>query len=382
MDRAIIVTTISGAFVFGMVLALLGSLKLTLTKRLGIGEGLVGGLFSALNLALIPMMLFAGVLLDGLGVRGTLILGSTVTALALFGLSLRMTYRAAVASVLVAGLGAACVGTASVVLMPQAFDFGPGRVTAALNFGTMFLALGALVMPPVTDYLMRAVEFRKALGVLALACLVPALAALATPGADFGDATQAVPLGKLLANPFLLLAGLVFFFYAPLEGSISVWTTTYLTDLGFREKSAVWVLSGFWACFLVSRLFTAYLLPEGWDPWMTVLAGLLAAVVLGNLAGAPDANWRKVALGLLLLGLLLGPIFPCLVARVFKAFGDSRGTAFGEMYALGSVGSLILGPILGSRARSRNVQPTLRILVVVSLLMAAAALTLALWSSS
>ena len=53
-------TTISAAFVFGMILALLGSLKLALAKRLNLGEGRVGGLLSALNAAVIPLMLLAG----------------------------------------------------------------------------------------------------------------------------------------------------------------------------------------------------------------------------------------------------------------------------------------------------------------------------------
>ena len=52
--------TVSAAFVFGMVLALLGSLKLSLSKRLNLGEGRIGVLLSAFNFALMPMMLLTG----------------------------------------------------------------------------------------------------------------------------------------------------------------------------------------------------------------------------------------------------------------------------------------------------------------------------------
>ena len=51
--------TIASAFAVGMVLALLGSIKLPLAKRLQLNEARVGGLLSALSLALIPMMLGA-----------------------------------------------------------------------------------------------------------------------------------------------------------------------------------------------------------------------------------------------------------------------------------------------------------------------------------
>lgn len=83
---------IAGAFVFGMLLTLLGSIKLDLAKRLDIGEARVGGLLSALNLALIPMMLLSGLLLDRFGPRGVMALGSLLASVALFSLTVRKTY--------------------------------------------------------------------------------------------------------------------------------------------------------------------------------------------------------------------------------------------------------------------------------------------------
>src|SRR5689334_2995650 len=105
---AVTAVTISGAFVFGMVLALLGSLKL----------------------ALVPMMLLSGVLIDRWGVRGVMAMGSVVTALAIYSLALKPTYSRAFAAILLAGLGAAGLSTASIVLMPRAFF--PTQVAASL----------------------------------------------------------------------------------------------------------------------------------------------------------------------------------------------------------------------------------------------------------
>src|SRR5438552_1939836 len=93
--------TITSAFVVGMVLALLGSIKLPLAKRLQLNEVRVGSLLSALMLALIPLMLLSGILIDQLGVRGVLLVGSLVTALALFGLALSQTYAHALGAILV-----------------------------------------------------------------------------------------------------------------------------------------------------------------------------------------------------------------------------------------------------------------------------------------
>src|SRR5947209_16947909 len=128
-------TTISAAFVFGMVLALLGSLKLALAKRLDLGEGRIAGLLSAFNLALMPMTLLSGVLIDLYGTPFVVILSSVATALALFSLSMQPGYGRAFVAVLLAGLGGAGLSTASVVLMPDAF-YGRAKTAASLNLGS------------------------------------------------------------------------------------------------------------------------------------------------------------------------------------------------------------------------------------------------------
>jgi fucose permease len=154
--QAVAAVTISGAIVFGMMLALLGSLKLALAKRLNLGEGRIGALLSAFNLALIPMMLLVGLVIDRWGVRVTMILGSLILSGAMLYLTLTPTYSRVFSALLLAGLGGAAVSTASIVLMPAAFF--PGEESASLNLGNVFFALGALVTPPLIDILLRVLE--------------------------------------------------------------------------------------------------------------------------------------------------------------------------------------------------------------------------------
>jgi fucose permease len=381
--HGVTIVTITGACVFGMVLALVGSLKLVLAKRLGIDETRTGGLLSALHLAFIPAMLLSGVLIDRVDVRLVLVGGCLLTALAFYGLTLGSTYQGALGALLLAGVGAACVSTACVVLMPHAFFEGTdGKLTAALNLGTVFFALGSLVTPSLADLLLRAFDFRRALTVLALLCLVPVLAVLAQFGSGeaFRFERQPAELSETLSDPQLWLAGLVFFLYGPLEFAVGTWATTYLTDLGYKERRATRLLSGFWLAFLASRVLTAFMEDRGWlriegDYWLIPILGLLAAVTLGNLAGAPGGG--RGAWGLLVLGGLLGPIFPTLIGLVFK-LNHPRGTSYGAMFAIGALGSLMLAPLIGRLARGRSVQYSLWIPMLLALLMAGAATVLGL----
>jgi FHS family glucose/mannose:H+ symporter-like MFS transporter len=380
-STALLPVTIASAFAFGMVLALLGSIKLPLAKRLEIDEPRVGGLLSALNLALIPFMLISGILIDQMGIKWMLLGASLLVGLAMFALAVSRTYAGALYSILLAGAGGACVSTGAIVLMPHAFF--KNSPAASLNLGNVFFGLGALVTPALADLLIRALGFRRALTLLAALCLVPALAASMTPGAEF-PVSEHVEHWSVLGRPLLWLAGLVFMLYMPLEGALGTWATSYLTELGQKERRAAWLLSGFWLTFLAGRLLAGYLqqkqngvLPLNSEPWLILALALGSAVLLGNLAGT--RNLGTATLGLLALGACFGPIFPTLVGVLFNIFDDAEhGTAFGAMFAIGATGSLFLPPVIGAYARRTSVREALRIPTVIALLLAAAALALAL----
>jgi fucose permease len=379
MGHDVIPLIVVCAVAFGMVLALLGSVKPALAKRLGVEEGRVGGLLAALNLALIPMLVVSGILVDQLGVRPLIIAGSLVTGLGVVMLAVSRTYRACLYALLLTAAGGACLNTGAVKLMPAAFfEASPA---ASLNLGMVFFGLGALVAPALADLLLRRVGLRHTLGIVAALCLVPALSATLTAGSAFPK-NGAAELGSVLQNPILWLTGLVFLLYTPLEGALGTWTPTYLCELGYRERGATWLLSGFWLTFMAGRLAMSILqksvLPEAWELWTILILALAAAVILGNLAGTHSRS--NAAWGVLMLGALLGPIFPTLVGFLFdQEFArQERATAYGAMFAVGSAGSLFLAPLFGAYARRHSVRAALRIPTLGALVLAGATLLVAL----
>src|SRR5262249_48777077 len=152
--------------------------------------GRVGGLLSALNAALIPMMVLTGWLIDHWNVQYVLVLSAILTAVGILSLSLRPTYGRAFLAVLLAGLGAAGLSTGAGVLMPAAFAYRDWPPAASINLGCVFIALGALVTPVLTDLLLRWLEFRRTAALLAFLCLAPAFAAAFTTF-DATDPTRA-----------------------------------------------------------------------------------------------------------------------------------------------------------------------------------------------
>jgi fucose permease len=372
--------TISGAFVLGVVLSLLGSIKLELSRRLGIGDTRTGALVAVLHVTLIPLMLISGVLLDWFGIRLMIFAGCIFTWAALYTFTLGTHYRTVIIAVVLLGVGAACLSPATIVLMPQAFF--EGHLGASLNLGNVFFALGALITPTLMELLLVAIGFRRAMLGFCLLVLAPAAIAgfVAPPMHE-----ENVQLGRVFREPDLWLAGIVFALYGPVEYFLSTWTTTFLTYLGHREERAAWLLSAFWLSFLAGRVAMAFVeimypgvhWPQA-EPWAIVILAFFACVALGNLAGA--VSRQRAAWGLMLLGFLLGPIFPTLVSVLFnnEKFDGERGTVYGAMFAIGSIGNFLLLPAIGAFARRSNIQHALRIPLLVSLGMLVVSLVLSL----
>jgi hypothetical protein len=66
-------------------------------------------------------------------------------------------------------------------------------------------------------------------------------------------------------------------------------------------------------------------------------------------------------------------MLPTLLGKVFLDFPDAKGTTYGIVFAVGSVGSLVLAPLMGVRASSR-MQTALLIPMVLALLVTASVL--------
>jgi hypothetical protein len=377
---AVTTLAICGAVVAGMALALLGRFKLALARRLDVGDPLVHLPLMGLYVAAIPLTIIGGFLVDRWGVRPVMILGSVALALSLLGLGAPLNRLRAAGAFLIATFGVGALAAGSIVLMPRAF-FGVGEAAASLQVGTVFFAMGGLFAPTLCDILLDAIGPRRSLAVLAFLALFPAFAA-ALPTRDqlYLEGTSAPALLGILTDSDLMLAGLVLFFYAPLEAAVSIWTAAHL-DQPENGRTAGGLLILFWIGFLAARLVVGVVEHAGWigdgrAGSLLVLPALLAAVLLGNLSGAGPRGGVRTAM--IFLGVALGPIFPTLLAMSFRLPGPDQaggtGTSYGLLFAAGAAGSGILAPVLSRAVRAERVQLSWRVPIFLALALTVVAL--------
>jgi fucose permease len=250
--------------------------------------------------------------------------------------------------------------------------FYPERVSASQNLGNVFFGLGALLTPPILETMLERLSYRRALSMLACVALVPGVMALLTSGDAFPSHHATGHIADIVSSKVVLLTGVVLLIYLPLEWVLGAWAQTFLMGLGMGERSSVFTLSGFWLAFLASRFVTALLMASGWiapgvaDAWLILILALGAGVMLGNMAGA--RNGKGAAFGLILSGVMLGPIFPTLVGILFNFVEpEQRGVAYGAMFSIGSVGGLVLSPVMGIYASHRGIRSAWRIPLILAL---------------
>ncbi|MGH9342079.1 MAG: MFS transporter [Acidobacteriota bacterium] len=361
MDNLVQPMTIAALLVTGMGVALLGSIKLPLARKLEIGEARVGGLVSAFGFTIIPMILISGFLTDHFGEQAVLVAGSALMAVSMLFLGGSRGFPSALVAILLLGSAWSALANAVNVFVPAAFG---GSLAYATNFANFFFGLGAFLTPMGLAALLRKREIPAVLYGLGAAVVIPGVLALMV---DFSTLLSPDVLGlppeevsgsgtmALLSSPVLWLCSMGFFFYAPLEAAMGAWTTTYLGGRGVTEASALRWLSGFWLAFMLSRLITAFSLSEGAEAGLILTLSVVCIVVLASVV--LSSSLPTAVITVIAAGLVFGPIFPTILALLLGEFPlEVRGRAVGLFFAIGAIGWTITPALIGSYARRTTLQ--------------------------
>ena len=387
MSMALLMT-IAVLLAGGMGVALLGSVKVALARKLQMSEARVGGMVSVFGLATIPVFPSVGFVTDLVGKQPVVIGGCFLMTASLIVLGSARKYRSALVGVLL--FSAAWASLINVVNPLSVIVFGKPEVFAT-NLACFIFGIGAFATPLAVAWLLQRVSLTRALlllGVFALlpAALVPAVdfSALAPPAAEQEAAGEAAAgMATLLKDPVMWLLILAFLFYGPLEAATGAWTTTYLGDSGVSEKATSSLLSAFWATYTVSRLITALTvyfaeLPAQGQRALILAFGLASVVVL---SGIVRVRGRGAAIGMVIAaGVAFGPIFPTIMGVLMGHFPKSvHGRAVGLLFAIGGIGTATIPAAMGAYAKRTSVQRGFLIAVGAAAALSAVALILVAW---
>jgi MFS transporter, FHS family, glucose/mannose:H+ symporter len=345
----------AGIFVFGIVMAILGTLfgLPEMRERLGVSLAQQGTVFLLLYVGIFAATLVGGPAIDAIGNKFILVVASLLVAAAMGGFVYAHTFREAMVPAMLLGLGGGGLNISTNALVSDLYGEKRG---AMLNVLGIFYGIGALCIPLLAAVIAGHFTIPQLLWICAG---MAALCAVAFLLMTFPAAVEAQSFSwkealQVVKYPGVLLIGMLLFCQSGNEASIAGWTSTYAGEAGLGPRVATVVLAVYWAALMLGRLMAAQLLG------FVRKTQLVMASAVGAFAGAwiliASQSTLMLLVGAIVLGLSYAGIFPTVLAIAGDAYQKMAGTVFGLLFAIALVGGMTFPWVIGHVADAVNVR--------------------------
>ncbi len=329
-----------------------------LLKHFDLSQAEVGLIASANFLGSTLAVLSATWLIGRLGTRRVLMIAPLLLALGASGIGLAPSWSLALLFALIAGAGAGGVTSGINISLASL----PDRSAPILNAVNAMFGLGCVLGPLLVALLPGGAVRWPFIVVGGLAFVVLACARQlprVTPTSPPRDTAVRAKRGITLFTVLLVL-------YVMTEVGAGSWMTTHLAP-GLGARTAAALASGFWLAFMLGR-FAGVPLAGRFPPQILVPGAALVAVLAAGLAALPGLQ----VLAYVLLGFVLGPIFPTTVAWYGQHLTPRR---LPIALAGGSLGAVMVQPLMGAAVNSFGVSA----IPVTLVTLACCTLALSVW---
>ncbi|HLK31614.1 MAG TPA: MFS transporter [Terriglobales bacterium] len=345
----------AGMFIFGVVLALLGTLfgLPAMRARLGANLAQQGDLFLLLFAGVCFATVAVGPLIDRFGNKLVLLVSSVLVTLALLEFSVAHSLLSAAVASVVIGLGGGGLNTACNVLTSELYE---GKRGPMLNLLGIFYGFGALFIPLLTASITSLLPMSR---LLLFTAALPALGAIAYallpfPAAREGHGMSWREIVVVVRYPGLLLFGTLLFMESGNEAVLAGWTSTYLGHAGAAAQLATWVLAGYWAGLMLGRFSATRLLRYLGDTQLVLLNAVASIVGCALLLGARSVAVLAVAVAF--TGIAQSAIYPTTLAMIGDRYSRYAGTVFGVLFAIGLAGGAVFPWGVGQISQASSVR--------------------------
>jgi MFS transporter, FHS family, glucose/mannose:H+ symporter len=336
-----------GIFVFGIVMALLGTILPILSERLHLSLPEVGNLFLLMNFAMLAAMPFLGPLMDRAGMKGILMVGALGAGLALVLIGNATSVGWLLGSVFLLGGAGGCLNGAANTLVAD-LHTDPAQKNAALNLLGVFFGFGALSLPFCLGVLLQTLSMSWILylgaGLSFLLALVCCVSSYPRPKQE--GRIRWSEVGGLAKKPLLLLFGFLLFFQSGNEFIMGGYLSTYLNStIGFSISTSSYLLAGYWGAIMLARLVLSRLLLVLSGSSMVLSSAL--AVIGSMVLLLTTSSMNIIPLAVIAVGLSISGIFPTTLGIAGSRFPENSGTAFGILFTIALTGGMIMPWIVG-----------------------------------
>jgi fucose permease len=330
---------------FGIVLATLGASLPAVMSRFGIDREDAGALLSLLTFGVLAGSLVFGPIVDRRGHKRLLLFAFATIILGLEATAFAPSVAILSGAVLLIGFSGGLLNGAVNALTA---DVSTEQRAATLTFVGAFFGIGAAGVPLALATLAGAMSHATVLAAIAPLVVVPlVLTALTTfPPEKQPHGFPVADAQRLLADPALLLMGLVLFLQSGVETTIGGWITTFFAEqfnVGL-ERTPLY-LSLFWFGLLVARLMLGITLRH--TSAMRVLFVSLAVSLASAVLLVSSRSVTVSAIAVFLLGCGFAATFPVVFGFVGDRYAHLSGTALSLVMGMALLGGMLLPYVAG-----------------------------------
>ncbi len=335
----------------GLPDSLLGSAWPTLYQELGVPISYMGIVTMIVSGVTILSSLFADRVTHRFGTWGVTLVSILLTVLGLFGFAYSPSFIWLCVAAIPYGLGAGAIDAALNNYVALHFS---SRYMSWLH---CFWGVGAIISPYIMGFALthaygwnngyRWVAYVQ-LGIAAV--LAASLPLWRKKTADSEENETTVPLLSFREKfriPGVVYILLAFFSYCALEGTVMVWSATYLVDAqGMDEASAASFASMFFIGMTVGRFLTGFITDRLGDRRLIRIGMGVAFIGIVLLALPLGATLSLISL--VIIGLGCAPVYPAIIHATPDNFGRENSQAIiGLQMACAYIGSTFMPPVYG-----------------------------------
>lgn len=349
----------SGMFCFGIVMALLGAILPLFVNRPQFDLSKAGGLFLAMNAAMLITTVFLGPALDRFGIRSTMLIAPLFVALGVVLIANAQESLLLKLGVISLGAGGGALNQATNTLIADLHG-DARKKNAALNILGIFFGFGALFIPFTIGTLLPSLGMQNILYGAAVLILVPiALSAfLQFPQPRQSGPIRLADVFQFLRQPLVLAFGFLLFFESGNEFTLGGYVSSYLTrELGAPVTTASYALAGYWGAIMLTRVALGRLLlkfrGETLIRWSAL--GVALCLVIFRFSHASGI----AAIVAFPLGIAIAAIFPTVLGLAGARYASNSGTVFGVLIGIALVGGMTMPWVTGEVSAAYSIRDAL-----------------------
>ncbi|MES2788529.1 MAG: MFS transporter [Planctomycetota bacterium] len=339
-------------------------------ETFSLSQSSFGLVFIALGCGYCASGFFGGKLTQVLGLGNLLWLSSGFVAAAMLGSSVAAAWPIFVICAVIWGLGSGGIDAGLNSFVSHHFS------ARHMNWLHACYSIGATLGPLLmTATLVQAHSWRLGYTLVGGVLLVMTLLFWITrqrwtelPRPVAGDATQPVTMRAALRQPLVWLQIVIFFLYVGLEFTVGQWSFTVLTESrGLRPEIAGMLAGGYYGAIGVGRVLTGVISQRVGLDLILRISMFIALIGAAVFAFAPVGTGD---VALVVIGLGLAPVFPCLMSRTPDRLGAGYAThAVGFQVSAGMFGGALLPGLTGLIAEKLGLEFAAQFAVLLAALL-------------